>query len=321
MTTFLSELRHLAIEAEATEGTDPVVAAADALIIARNCEYTPELEFFERQVRRNTFSPIQAVPGIRHGGISFEFDLAANTTATADWSAALIGCGFAKTGSAGTETYQPAAAGSASVTIADYVFPVSGNPYRRALVGARGEVEFSAVAGGTLMAKCSFLGAYQAPTSPSALSTPSYDSEQATPPRFAGVGFALTAGGLISTEAILASWSLKMNNVLTPRVDASTGTSGIPSVAMTGRAPSGSFEVELPAFADWDLYAALAAGTTGSMSFAIGTTPLKLTFTLGNVMMKAAAPVNAGGIERVRIDYSAYATAIANSDEITIVQS
>lgn len=323
MAVYLSELRHLAIKAESTEGTDASVAAADAKIVARNVEYSPEMEHFEREVRRATFSPMQAVPGVYSGGISFEFDLWGSATAgtAADWGPALIGCGFTETISGGVSvTYTPAATGAASVTIADYVFPTSGNPYRRALIGARGNVEFSANAGGPLIARCSYQGAYQAPTNPSSLGSITYDADGATPPRFAGASFAITTvgGGLTSSEAILSSWSLNMNNVLTPRLSANNAA-GIPSIAMTGRAPSGSFELELPSVTDCDIYAGLVAGTTGAMSFAIGSgTGKVITVTLGNVMLKAAGHVSAGGIERLRVDYSAYATAAGNSNEISI---
>lgn len=317
---FFTELSQLALKVEGTEGTDSTPAAADATLIVRNGTWDAEVPKFTRDLRHNSFSRIQGVMGTRAGTYSGEFDMYSAVAAGVDnvWAPLFKACGWAASGLSGTAVTYKLSSGTASYTLADYINNGSA-AYLSKLIGARGNLELRAEAGGTLVCGFDLMGAYVAPADSSMLSiTYETGDEYKTPPRFAGVAFTFAAGTLSSTEAILRSVRFNTGNIIEPRYDASTGTNGIISYAITGRHPEGEFEIELPTVAAWDAYGTLIAGTVGNITFTVGSgAGVALPFTI-IAQLKSVKRTNANGLMRITCAYDAVPSAAGLSDEITL---
>jgi hypothetical protein len=267
----LTRRRIIAARIEDQEGTAEAITAVDTGIIAIDPKFDGDIKMYDRSnVKLNTLSKLQQIPGQQMGTISFKAELkgagaAYSSTVKPALSPYLRACGFAETvdSTAGAEkvTYLPASSGVPSLTIWLYE-----DGAVRKLRGARGTVSFSGKAGEPVMADFKFSGVYDGSPA-AAMVTPTL--EASTPPVL--LNAALT---LDEYSAVFETFSVDMGNDIQMRPSANDET-GYLSAMLTDRKPVGKLDPEMVLPDEYDFMgnwqngtpAALSVGPVGSVNY------------------------------------------------------
>lgn len=98
MSKQLKRRRQIAVKIEGTEGTAETLAAADVIQV-REPTYKPNVPFYQRNIARATLTPLQALPGIKTGTLSFGVELKGSGAASTapEYDAVLQACGLLPT--------------------------------------------------------------------------------------------------------------------------------------------------------------------------------------------------------------------------------
>jgi hypothetical protein len=258
----LTRRRIIAGKIEAAEGTAEVVTVTDAGIIAIDPKFDADIKMYSRDnVKLNTLSKLQSIPGQQMGTISFKAEIKGTGAVYTALAKPAIGmylraCGFAETVDVtpGAEkvTYLPASSGVPSLTLWLYE-----DGAVRKLKGARGTVSFSGKVGEPLIADFKFTGVYDgAPAL--AMIVPTL--EASVPPVL--LNSTLT---IDSYAAILDTFSIDMGNDIQMRPSINTA-SGYLSAMLVDRKPTGKLDPEMVLPATYDFMGKWLAGAAGALA-------------------------------------------------------
>lgn len=252
---------------ETTVGTDPAMTSADALL-AYDVEIDIKGEKLERDVLRDTLSPISHVIGMKEVELSFKTELkGAGVSGTQpqlpEIADLLSGCGF-NTGaySGGTDlVYSLQSAESDLITNAFKIFMGDSNACNiHKITGSRGTVKFNLQAGQYGVAEWTFMGLYNAVSAGTAPTLAGLGNNQ--PPIVYNSSFQIAGFSPVCSacEIDLA------NDVI--RRDSLNATFGVHSFRITNRTPLMSFDSDAvvessnPFWGDWsgDIVATFSIG-------------------------------------------------------------
>jgi hypothetical protein len=247
---------------ETTYGTDSVPTGAANSMLVRNLSVTPiEMVTASRDLRRAFFGNSEQLPSSVWASVEFEIELAGSGTAgTAPAYAPLLrACGMTETVAAGTSvTYAPNSLSSpASVTL--YTFR---DGVRQIIAGARGSVAFSFPNQGIPTARFRFLGRYAAPTDTAPTGVTYSAFQRPLPCNAANTAFLLHGFAAITASI---DFDVAVETVFRDLIGGTTET------VITGRAPGGSVQYELPTIAQFNYFTRFQNATLGAMSLQHGT--------------------------------------------------
>jgi hypothetical protein len=305
----LSRKRLILAKSEATYGTDSTPAGADAVLV-RNLEITPlESDVVSRDLIRPYLGNSEQLLANKRVSITFQVELAGSGTAgTAPrYGSILKACGLSETVVATTSvTYAPVSTGFSSATI---YFNNDGVLHKA--TGCRGTFSIGCNLNEIPTIDFTMTGIYNAPTD-TAAPVVTY-SNQATPLIFKEGN---TSGfSLLGYSGCLMNVSFDMaNDVIHRELVGCTR-----QVLITNRAPSGTAVIEAPTIAQKDYFTIAENNTTGSLTFAHGTTAGNIvTFTAQKVDIGQPTYSDSDGIQMLNLPYVAIPTSAGN-DEVGLV--
>ena len=303
----LTRKRVILIEAESSYGSDPGIAAADAVLV-RDLSITPQSsDVVSRDVVRPFLGAFQQLLANTNVEVTFSVELAGSGTVATPprYGDALKACGFSETINSGNNVvYAPVSSSFSSVTI-----HYNTDGVRHKVVGARGSFVINGSVGEIPTIDFTFQGIYIPPTD-SALPTVTY-GDQATPLIFKQGN--TSSFQLLSHSAALSSISLDVGNELVYR----ELVGGTQETLLTNRNITGSVSIEAMLLGTKDYFAAALAETTGNLTFLHGTTA-------GNKVEVSSTKADIGdvaygeedGIQMLEIPYTLVPTSA--NDEVTI---
>lgn len=261
----LQNVRVLAAEEEAVEGTQETMVDADAIEVLAPV-FSEDTELHERNVVSDSFSRKALVVGRRPSAIDFEAEIrGSGTPGTAPKIASLIkACGFSETVDPGVSViYAPvtAIASIPSLTIDIYLDGV-----RKRIWGARGNMAIRLVSGQPGMLVFHFEGADY---SVSDVANLVLTAETTKPPPFLSSALALDTG-VDNYSPLIENMNIDMANVLQRRSDVNKA-SGFLSALITGRRPVGDMDMEHPTVAEFSIFDKKRAGDNEDFTTKIGT--------------------------------------------------
>jgi len=303
----LTRKRVILIEAESSYGSDPGIAAADAVLV-RDLSITPQSsDVVSRDVVRPFLGAFQQLLANTNVEVTFSVELAGSGTVATPprYGDALKACGFSETINSGNNVvYAPVSSSFSSVTI-----HYNTDGVRHKVVGARGSFVINGSVGEIPTIDFTFQGIYIPPTD-SALPTVTY-GDQATPLIFKQGN--TSSFQLLSHSAALSSISLDVGNELVYR----ELVGGTQETLLTNRNITGSVSIEAMLLGTKDYFAAALAETTGNLTFTHGTAA-------GNTVQVSSTKADIGdvayaeedGIQMLEIPYTLVPTSA--NDELTI---
>jgi len=303
----LTRKRVILIEAESSYGSDPGIAAADAVLV-RDLSITPQSsDVVSRDVVRPFLGAFQQLLANTNVEVTFSVELAGSGTVATPprYGDALKACGFSETINSGNNVvYAPVSSSFSSVTI-----HYNTDGVRHKVVGARGSFVINGSVGEIPTIDFTFQGIYIPPTD-SALPTVTY-GDQATPLIFKQGN--TSSFQLLSHSAALSSISLDVGNELVYR----ELVGGTQETLLTNRNITGSVSIEAMLLGTKDYFAAALAETTGNLTFTHGTAA-------GNTVQVSSTKADIGdvaygeedGIQMLEIPYTLVPT--SENDEVTI---
>jgi hypothetical protein len=299
----------LLFKIEVTYNTDPVpTGAADAVLVESLLWSNQSLRMVERPAVRPSLGTLQHI----FGGRLVQFTCVAEVKGSgAAGTAPEIGplmraCGLGETVVPATSVaYSPVSQSLESGTA--YIYE---DGKRIIVTGCRGNVSFSAGAGGKMMANFTMQGHVAAQTD-EALPTPTYDST--IPPVFVGATFTID-----SFAATIGNLSFDLANVLATPDDVNSAD-GYGETTITARDVNGSIDPldELVADEDFignftaDAVMALATGTIG------GTAGNRWAVDMPAVSYREVTPGDKDGIASLSLPFGAAES--TTDDDITIL--
>jgi len=306
----LTRKRVILIEAESSYGTDPGMAAADAVLV-RDLTITPQSsDVVSRELIRPYLGASEQLLANTRVECTFAVELSGSGTAgTAPrYGDALKACGLSETIVANTSvTYAPVSSSFSSVSIHYNIDGV-----RHKVTGARGTVELSAEVGQIPVLNFSMQGIYVAP-SDAALPTVTYGN-QADPLIFKNGN--TSSFQLLSFAGALQSISFDLGNELIYQ----ELVGGTKQVLLTDRQASGSVTIQAPTISQKDFFAAaLVDNSLGNLQFTHGTAA-------GNIAQFTSTKVDIGdvnygdidGIASLEIPYTLVPSTTGN-DEFSLI--
>ena len=303
----LTRKRVILIEAESSYGSDPGIAAADAVLV-RDLSITPQSsDVVSRDVVRPFLGAFQQLLANTNVEVTFSVELAGSGTVATPprYGDALKACGFSETINSGNNVvYAPVSSSFSSVTI-----HYNTDGVRHKVVGARGSFVINGSVGEIPTIDFTFQGIYIPPTD-SALPTVTY-GDQATPLIFKQGN--TSSFQLLSHSAALSSISLDVGNELVYR----ELVGGTQETLLTNRNITGSVSIEAMLLGTKDYFAAALAETTGNLTFTHGTAA-------GNTVQVSSTKADIGdvayaeedGIQMLEIPYTLVPTSA--NDELAI---
>jgi len=304
----LTRKRLILAKAETTYGTDSTPVGADAVLV-RNLDITPlEADVVSRDLIRPYLGNSEQLLGNTRVGITFEVELAGSGTAgTAPrYGALLKACGFSETVVASTSvTYAPVSSSFSSATI---YFNNDGVLHKA--TGCRGTFTMTCNLNEIPVISFTMTGIYNAPTDTAAPTT-TY-SNQATPLIFKEGN--TSNFSLLSYSGCLMNVSFDVANEVVYRelIGCTKQT------LITNRAPAGEVVIEAPTIAQKDYFTIANNNTTGSLTFAHGTTAGNIvTFTAQKVDIGNPTYSDSDGIQMLNLPYVAIPTSAGN-DEVSL---
>lgn len=168
--------------------------------------------------------------------------------------------------------------------------------------GARGTVSLSANIGETAFLEFEFLGVMNDVADDTTPGSITYDDYTALP--FLGANFRVV--GAPVANILFSTLSFDTNHTLTARDDANNAA-GYKSVKITDRDPQGTFDPELMPVGMQDFYSELDNGTSGEMSFKLGSTSNNIAqFAAGNSVYRAYGHSDRNGIISLDMGFSVH---------------
>lgn len=238
---------------ETTYGTDPALTGTDAMLIY-DLDLDVKGEKLERNILRDTLSPLAHVIGMKEVSLSFKTELKGNgMTGTIptlpEIDDLLSGCGFDTGVRSGTSLVYSLLSKESNVgSVSFAVFLDDANKHK--IVGARGSVKFNMNAGKYGEAEWSFQGLYVAVA---AATTPDVNSSLGTtlPPIVYNSSFQIAGFSPVTSGAEIDL----ANNVV--RRDSLNAQDGVHSFRITDRKPTMTFDADAvaessnPFWGDW----------------------------------------------------------------------
>ena len=304
----LTRKRLLLAKIEATYGTDPTLAATDAVLVSALEVQPLQLELKDRELILGYLGNTEMVVGQRLVSVSFDVEIAGSGTAgtAPKWSALMQACGFSETIVAVTSvTYAPISSAFKGVTL--YFFA---DGVRHKVTGCRGTWSMALETGEIPKISFSFTGIFNAPTDET-LPSPTF-TNQADP---VVVNSANTATLQVhGYAACLSAFSLDLANE-TPFRQLAGCTQ---QVMITDRKPAGEVTIEAPTIAQKNYFSAASAQTAGQFSWVHGTTAGNIiTFTAPTCTLGSPEYEDSDGIIMLKLPFMPQPTAAGN-DEFTL---
>jgi hypothetical protein len=225
----------------------------------------------------------------------------------------LLASGFTSSFGTGTWTYTPVPISTPDISLALEVYdrgeklPISGAFCAMTMTANGAEptyFEFDVKGTAGVIADASVPGRF-------------YNSHTVVPPKNESLG--LTIFG--TSNLRIRNYSYTHGIEIAPRVDlnASTGHAGF---ALGRRKPELKITVEAEALSTFDPYAAWVAGTTGSVTFTVGSvTGNKMTFTLPQCQIKTCERGADGPLAIWNLTFAPFTSAPDTDDDVTIAFS
>lgn len=263
---FLDKLKVLLAKEEGTYGSDPTPTVADNSIEAQNIKLKYRGDVLERDIQRETLSPVAPVIGQRSVEISFSVELKGSGSAgTAPRLGDLLeACAFNEAVSIGSSVvYTPASTTMKSITIYQYDLADAGSCILHKITGARGTAKLSLEAGKICMIDFTFQGLYTAPTDVANPGAPTY--EASVPAIVQSSQFTLNSVTSLVAQKIDLDFA---NSVQTS--DDISAAAGIKSFNVVGRKVAGTFNPEATTVATYGFWADWVAATQRAMSVVVG---------------------------------------------------
>lgn len=311
----LSDIRKvLFAKIESAYSTDPVpVAGTDAVLLRGNPAITPiEIDYVERTLVRPFHGNFEDLIARQRVKIELELEVAGFGTAgpatpTPGYSALLRMCGWSPAVSAGVSVlYSLLSTSYESGTI---YFYQDGTFHK--LTGCRGEWEVALDLNQIPVYKLSITGLYNAPTDV-ALPSPTLTAYQ----RPLVVNRANTSAFTLHGYAgRLKSLSLKGNNDVPHRNLVGQATD---EILITGRAPSGSIEIEATTVAAKDWWSPISSITLAALSITHGPATNQVKFDAPKVQLTNPRFTSEDKIVHLQMDLKLQPNAAAGNDELTI---
>jgi len=289
---------------EASYATDPTPTLASNAIDAKDIKINYVGEVLERDLQRESISPVASKLGKRSIEISFTCELKGSGTAgTAPAIGDLLeACGFAEssghTGGSSSVLYKPASTGHKSITF--YLYDVqaeTGNYRLHEVNGARGNANIILEAGQIPRIEFSFKGKYVLPIDTADPGNATYEST--TPPVVSSSSFSLNSVGTL----VIQSVNVDIANEVSERPDLDDATS-IAGFMITGRKPNGSFNPEAVLLATYDFWTDWVGATQRALSVVCGATAGNIcTITAPKVIIDAISEGDRNGIRTEDIPF------------------
>ena len=334
-------------ETEGTYGSDPSPTAADNAILTTLPEFSFDVETYERNLARESLSPLDPrvtnincsisfsceLKGAGLGGVgSDQFGAATNIP---EIDPLLKACGFARSSQEGTDDwsghyYKPSTATSCTI----YFYQgqdTSNNAQLKKITGCIGNVSFSVEQGGIGLANFEFQGKYDgASTFLSSATLPTdADYQENLPPIAQNISFQYGTDGGFDISTFELNMNNEVQNIKTMNQDIKTAT----NFYLSGRAPSGSFNPIIENSATENVVQNLEGSTAKHIDFNLGSTDgNKVVFYLGATensgsavtTRSAATLTNVGfeddnGVARYNCEFMLGASFDTGNDEILIV--
>lgn len=296
---------------ESTKGTDPTLAATDAVLTRRVVAPALDMETSAREMATSGDVPEPHHIGKYRYGFSLTWELrGSGTVDTApDESPLLQACGLAETVNASTNvTYAPDAGNDKTATVELYL---DDNHAFQGLYGV-GALSMSAEVGQPVEVTAELRCLYVEPTNTASPGSESYSSQQ--PPTFVAGSFTFDSGAFN-----LRSWSLDFGAKIADKT-ALGGTGGYAGFKLTGFDPSGSFVVELDSEADKNWFADAIGANVGAIDMTVGDTAgNQWDIDLANVKIESVEFGEADGLAIATVGYRASDSSPGAGDWLTLV--
>ena len=336
-------------ETEGTYGSNPTPTAADNAILTTLPEFSFDVETYERNLARESLSPLDPrvtnincsisfsceLKGAGLGGVgSDQFGAATNIP---EIDPLLKACGFARTSQEGTDDwsghyYKPSTAIGQSCTIYFYQgSDTSGNAHLKKITGCVGNVSFSVEQGGIGVANFEMQGQYDGYASFGSDALPTDANYQENlPPIAQTIGLSVAGDTGLDVSAIEINMNNEIQNIKSMVGDNLTAT----NFYLSGRAPSGSLNPLVEATsAGFVPIQSLEESTAFHTYFKLGSTDgNQVVFYLGGTentgsvvtTRSAATLTNLGfeddnGVARYNCEFMLGASFDTGNDEILIV--
>jgi hypothetical protein len=300
----LSRQTVFAAKVETTTGTPISLTGTDGVFNAYNAKIKATIPANKRPGQGTSFAQLPQVPGARMGELTVETDLAGPVASTLV-SALFTSAGFGNS----TGTLTPSSGSASYVTLTAAIYQ---DGRFKSIAGAVSDLVIRGSSGSPCRCFWKLNGVWQAPTA-TALITPTYPTT--VPPRLAAATF--TIGG---TSYKLGDFELSLNNVLTPRLDA-TNASGYFAYCISDS--DYQFKCNIEAATAKDFYADHLAGTEAALSLAIGS-DADNTITIPAPKMQLMDPPDdndANGVIQDALTFQLNRSAAAGDDHLSIVFS
>lgn len=256
---------------EVTEGTDSVPTGADNAMLVSDVTVNPlNAQNVDRDLIRNYFGASEQLVGTNYVELGFTVELAGSGVAgtAPKWGPLLEACGFAFTDAAAFVSYQPDEPGAQkSVTIYYYDDDVL-----HKLLGAKGNLQPSALVGERPMLRFSFLGQYggiTAAANPSTTLTGFQKPQVVTNTNTGDLLFGCTYAAAVltgGTSKVSRGLTLDLGNAV-----AFTPLLGAEYIDITNRAIIGKVQLDLSAAAEVSFMADVKDNVTQSVGLQHGT--------------------------------------------------
>lgn len=304
----LTRNRLLLSKIEATYGTNPTPAAADALKVSELDVEPLQIELLDRELITPYFGNTEKVVGSRMAAVTFTCELVGSgVVGTAPrYGQMLRACGFSETIDPGVSvTYTPISTGFESITMDFHADDV-----RHVITGARGTVGLNLETGAIPKLEFEMMGLYNDP-SDQALPTPVF-GDQADPVVVNHQN--TTPVSVFGYSACLQSLSLSNNGEVVYRQLAGCEQ----QVRLTDRKPEGELSIEAPTLAQKNYFAEISNQTLGAVSFQHGQTAGNIvTFNAPNCNLGAPSYGDSDGV--MLLDFPFMPNPVSGNDEFTLV--
>jgi len=321
----LADRCQVAIKIESVVGTAEALAAANVVMTTERPTWEADPQVVERNIMSASPSRRGHVIGNRLAKLSFKMFQRGTTGAPADpanlpgWVVPLRACGVTCTVSGTTPNEVTTCTPSSLATLVTATVAVYRDGKQYKIHGAVGNIKKTYTVGSPVLMEFEFTGIYNTPTDVALLS-PTYPT--VVEPPF--VQAALTVLGYASPKINVLSFDLGNKIAMRPYPNDSVG-SGFISAFISGRDPSGSMDVEEELAATKDWYAALVAGTSGSIATGTfpsgGTNYNQISDTYPNCQLRKVGHADREGLATAPLDFAAKANSDGGNDEFSWVQT
>jgi len=253
----------VALKIESTYGTDPTVAATDAML-SSNMRVRPYVgPTAERDYDRTYLGARQQVNTAPHSECAFDVELAGSGSAVDDppaWGEALRACGFNQTIGAATDVaYTPVAGDASDEFESAYLETSIDGGFEQPMPGSRGNVQFVLTPGDFPKMRYDFWGKYSAPINAALPAADTTDYADAIPVTDTNTPTCTLDG----VGVVLHALNLNIGNVLASRDLPNI----VEQIIIADRVPSGTITFELPDITtkDWFIEARSDDGVVTSV--------------------------------------------------------